>query len=117
MELTGGLGCDAWIENVSPEQGDIGIQCLGYAGQFVSICAFTVSGELKANNPKSISIHFINLGKCYNSGNPNPILEIKLMSDEFIQLYGEGKIKSCLKHKIKFEEIKEYLLKLRERHV
>jgi len=37
MEITNNEGVDAWIENASADSGAVGLKCLSFAGEYVSI--------------------------------------------------------------------------------
>jgi len=112
MEITNNEGVDAWIENVSAESGDIGYSCLSFAGEFVSIAG---SSEIKGSGARSG--HIIFLGAAYKSGLVDKISEIRYIGDEMVKLYEQGKIQSLLTEVISFDKIRDYLLKLKERHV
>lgn len=113
MDLTYYEGVDVWVENVG---GDDGLCCLSFAGEFVSVVDIPKGGlSMFANDAKSF--HAVMLGAAYFSGLPEKIEEIKLIGDKMLELYSQNKINSLLSEVIPFEKIKDYLIKLKGRHV
>jgi len=116
MEITNNEGVDAWIDNVGSDSADVGVKSLSFAGEIVVIVG-PPAGELKQLFNGAQAAHFIMLGAAYRWKLHDKMLEIRYMGDEMLRLYAEGKIQSLLSEVIPFEKIREYLEKIKERHV
>jgi NADPH:quinone reductase-like Zn-dependent oxidoreductase len=117
MEITDNEGVDAWIENVDAESGAIGLKCLSFSGEFVCIGGPPPEADLKSIGNNAQAVHILMLGAVYRTKLHDKQLEIKLMGDEFLKLISKGQIDTLLSEVITFDKIKDYLLKVRERHV
>jgi len=115
MNITKNKGADIWIDMISVESADLGLECLCFGGHLVVI----------QNNPKTtlgdlfkkqISVHEVFLGGAHTADEQSQ-KNLARIGTEMITWLKERKIESMVKEVIPFSEIPQALQRLRERHV
>ncbi len=117
LELSDGQGVDVFIDNVGFDNRRMGKESLGYGGQFV---ISVESGDNFGVNElwdKGQSVHSVLILGNYLSKNHDKMEQLRFVGDEVLKLYAEEKIHASIGEILQFENVREGLDKLHQRHV
>jgi NADPH2:quinone reductase len=111
-ELSGIEGCDVWIDCVDTNSVDMGIRCLGFQGELVSMIVDPLPAT-KLPFEKALTFHQVALGWHYL----HPLLRCRFVAvgKHVLQMYLDGLLKPTVTSVIKFEEIKEKLIEMQNK--
>ncbi|KAL4464764.1 hypothetical protein ABPG74_011325 [Tetrahymena malaccensis] len=112
-EILGDNQLDVWIDLVDSKTTEEGLQTLGFRGELVVAVENTDYTNRLFGFSKSV--HNVTLGLAYLYGSSTHKSDLKYYGEIFLDLYRNKKI-SIEKKVIKLEELKHYLIEMKNRH-
>lgn len=117
MTLTDGLGVDLILNSVNRATAQDDLSALAFGGQLACIAGAPNTVADFQPSSKSFTLHKLMLGGALDSGNRKAEEDIARMTEEFLAMMVDGRIRPLDKAIITLEEVPAALQRLSERHV
>eukprot|EP00898_Chlorokybus_atmophyticus_P001519 jgi/Chlat1/2368/Chrsp17S02636 len=117
LELTQGVGANAWLETVSSDSAKAALKALAFAGGIVNIVGTIPVGAEDNVFPRAISVHHVFFGGGHAAPSNDARKEIAEIGQEMTSLLAKGQLKPLVGEIISLENIPEALGRIEQRHV
>lgn len=117
MTLTNGLGVDLILNTVNRATAQDDLTALAFGGQLACIAGAPNTVADFQPSSKSFTLHKLLLGGALDSGNRKAEEDIARMTEEFLAMMVDGRIRPLEQEIITLEEVPAALARLSERHV